>query len=109
MRGWTGYNISRPIASLGYPAHAGMDPYIAGAAQGSGGLPRPCGDGPRADVAYSVSEAVTPPMRGWTPYHYPQRAPDAGYPAHAGMDRGSQCPSATVERLPRPCGDGPCF
>ena len=78
----------RIVASHGFPAHAGMDPYRWIIPIGGVGFPRPRGDGPPSLLDDSAIRD--------------------GFPAHAGMDPST--PAGRCRRVvwfPRPRGDGP--
>ena len=45
-RGWTRPGVGQHVLSIGFPAHAGMDPLETSSSYGSGRLPRTRGDGP---------------------------------------------------------------
>ena len=108
-RGWTSSCFSLSRATMGFPAHAGMDPDSDGDSDSSSWFPRPRGDGPvKANSAGSAS-TVSPPTRGWTSGARPSADPPRGFPAHAGMDHQQCSASRLLLRFPRPRGDGPPF
>ena len=94
--------------SLGFPAHAGMDPWTSKWKCSHARFPRPRGDGPEFTGTTRVIAEVSPPTRGWTRRHPDGGAVRQGFPAHAGMDPSSATSSAGERiRFPRPRGDGP--
>ena len=86
-RGWTSRSPPSPPSCLGFPAHAGMDPWQSDTTPARFRFPRPRGDGP---VLASTPRMVPP-----------------GFPAHAGMDPAQAAPASATSRFPRPRGDGP--
>ena len=106
-RGWTLLPGQQRPRAGGFPAHAGMDPFVGSGFRDSMRLPRTRGDGPSCGFTYEVVWTASPHTRGWT--RRDRRAPGkvAGFPAHAGMDPSRSrrgCPSTW---LPRTRGDGP--
>ena len=85
-RGWT--LMAKPVADIvgGFPAHAGMDPWLAWCPNTQKGLPRTRGDGPRRWKGRRSKCAASPHTRGWTPHGLGIRQGRPGFPAHAGMD-----------------------
>ena len=106
-RGWTPLRPARLLLPVGFPAHAGMDLVGRVDAQVPLGFPRPRGDGPATGVSFGISDAVSPPTRGWTHRRPGARRNSLGFPAHAGMDRRSLTARRPPPRFPRPRGDGP--
>ena len=106
-RGWTPAMSISPSPDPGSPAHAGMDPARRRRRRPARRLPRPRGDGPAGDSAYTRPLRAPPPTRGWTAVSRVQRRVDRGSPAHAGMDPRRRAAPGTPARLPRPRGDGP--
>ena len=106
-RGWTVNPASAPCREPGSPAHAGMDPSTMRRRCAAGRLPRPRGDGPRAERQQRRNEAAPPPTRGWTFGVTDEDVEAFGSPAHAGMDRFSAVRAPSSRWLPRPRGDGP--
>ena len=53
--------------------------------------------------------SVSPPTRGWTFKAKQTITAGFGFPAHAGMDRGTHTTCTASGRFPRPRGDGPCW
>ena len=106
-RGWTD-RVDRPhVQSVGFPAHAGMDPRAWSIRSAVARFPRPRGDGPvRAFVPVSRI-VVSPPTRGWTRPRCRRALRARGFPAHAGMDPQDPGSSGICWRFPRPRGDGP--
>ena len=106
-RGWTRGHPDHGRGRGGFPAHAGMDPRAPAAEDVDDGLPRTRGDGPRPDATVAAVSAASPHTRGWTPGDRCRQGGDAGFPAHAGMDRTSPSPRPRPCGLPRTRGDGP--
>ena len=106
-RGWTVSGAGVVDASIGFPAHAGMDLMHHFEPEAFGGFPRPRGDGPESVCREVLGIVVSPPTRGWTLRLRQLAVGFAGFPAHAGMDRGRRCPRPCGRRFPRPRGDGP--
>ena len=75
------------MPSMGFPAHAGMDPYQPPDERPRSRFPRPRGDGPTTGIRGVHVTPVSPPTRGWTAASADGRHPRGGFPAHAGMDR----------------------
>ncbi len=106
-RGWTVFLVLHLHDVGGFPAHAGMDPFLALGRLTTRWFPRPRGDGPRARPQRLRSSKVSPPTRGWTSCGAPGQEIDHGFPAHAGMDlRDWRCSPRGIG-FPRPRGDGP--
>ena len=106
-RGWTRVLMRRPSLWVGFPAHAGMDLDWSGSAWRGSGLPRTRGDGPVIEAIAGANSQASPHTRGWTALVAKAPEPEAGFPAHAGMDPGQQIPTGVWLRLPRTRGDGP--
>ena len=85
-RGWTRRGHHRRFASLGFPAHAGMDPREESQEGTSDGLPRTRGDGPMYRDGIRRIDRASPHTRGWTAGQRLSGDHDGGFPAHAGMD-----------------------
>ena len=129
-RGWTRRIMTKLKTTLGFPAHAGMDPSLAPRPARPRWLPRTRGDGPFHLMLLDKDTEASPHTRGWTRIPEdcyraadglprtrgdgPRAEPAAprpawGFPAHAGMDPSrwrTRCGSA---RLPRTRGDGPSW
>ena len=106
-RGWTGVSRSARERGKVFPARAGMDRNVPARGTGAGRVPRPRGDGPIASGCTSVTNACSPPARGWTGTGLQTPTAIVVFPARAGMDRrqpGTACRGSCV---PRPRGDGP--
>ena len=108
-RGWTAPTRRRAVSRIGFPAHAGMDPWSRWCSAARAGLPRTRGDGPARRVMRPPRAAASPHTRGWTHGHAGQRVARNGFPAHAGMDPWSRSGKRAPTRLPRTRGDGPCL
>ena len=106
-RGWTLRGHGGVLGLLGFPAHAGMDPWPRSGLAPRPRLPRPRGDGPALHRAPWCNQAASPPTRGWTCRRGCERWVATGFPAHAGMDPCRSSGPNTTHRLPRPRGDGP--
>ena len=106
-RGWTPVHPIRVFDGRGFPAHAGMDRLRLAGAVPHHGFPRPRGDGPCQSGRRPFGGRVSPPTRGWTPYHGDGLSSSVGFPAHAGMDPVAPDRGCTTRRFPRPRGDGP--
>ena len=106
-RGWTPRPAGRVRRGPGFPAHAGMDPLCGWRAGTPPGVPRTRGDGPRAVTTRSPCGRGSPHTRGWTALDPQNLSPSAGFPAHAGMDRGRRGAHSRRRRVPRTRGDGP--
>ena len=106
-RGWTADRRPPAVARMGFPAHAGMDPFTWASAGGDSGFPRPRGDGPHVYIALHGIAEVSPPTRGWTPRGGAAPGRWRGFPAHAGMDPIRRARTSLFPRFPRPRGDGP--
>ena len=127
-RGWTVASEGVRRRGIGFPAHAGMDPYNYGSTACPCRFPRPRGDGPRSGKPAADRRLVSPPTRGWThgcstaaaarlgfpahagmdPTHLHHHRSSPGFPAHAGMDLYVGTRQDHRLRFPRPRGDGPC-
>ena len=108
-RGWTYQPRQQDLWCMGFPAHAGMDPFCPSAADHGTWFPRPRGDGPEDMVLAWITEAVSPPTRGWTLGTAYCTHSVLGFPAHAGMDPSQAGRAAASQGFPRPRGDGPVF
>ena len=106
-RGWTRWSARRAPGSRGFPAHAGMDPTTTRRTARSPGLPRTRGDGPDERPGRVGHGAASRTTRGWTQSSTSPRSTPAGFPAHAGMDRGGWSRDGCRHGLPRTRGDGP--
>ena len=106
-RGWTQQPGWNPRSVKGFPAHAGMDPWVALEVPTASRLPRTRGDGPADEAVAIATAAASPHTRGWTGMTIPADARERGFPAHAGMDPDGGQPDAACWRLPRTRGDGP--
>ena len=106
-RGWTLSRRHSRRQSVGFPAHAGMDPRWQPRTRCRYGFPRPRGDGPARGSGAIDPGWVSPPTRGWTPLHQGAVPFVDGFPAHAGMDLEDLPELAGARRFPRPRGDGP--
>ena len=91
----------------GFPAHAGMDPVSCSHYVTCSGLPRKRGDGPNPVPAHVASQEASPHTRGWTRRCPRSPHPQAGFPAHAGMDPCAATCHPPCTGLPRTRGDGP--
>ena len=92
----------------GFPAHAGMDPFLGVYTAANTGLPRTRGDGPIGALSKKQIREASPHTRGWTLHRLHDDIDAGGFPAHAGMDLVCTRPSVSCMRLPRTRGDGPC-
>ena len=106
-RGWTVIQLGRPVARLGFPAHAGMDPGWGASCPRRVRLPRTRGDGPALGAAGLLVVLASPHTRGWTRTTAQGGDRRAGFPAHAGMDRCAEPLHTSRSGLPRTRGDGP--
>ena len=106
-RGWTSGCPTGSEQSAGFPAHAGMDPYLLPPVLRGEGFPRPRGDGPEKAPTGLWGKMVSPPTRGWTHRRCRQGGARCGFPAHAGMDPAHTSTDSTRPGFPRPRGDGP--
>ena len=106
-RGWTRGRRPDRGRGLGFPAPAGMDPRCGGLPDGTRGLPRTRGDGPRRRIVVSGTNQASPHPRGWTLKNAAGGRVRPGFPAPAGMDPSSNIRSRPSTRLPRTRGDGP--
>ena len=68
---------------MGFPAYAGMDLLDVVAHHRRLGLPRVCGDGPRAIRQGRVRLEASPRMRGWTLHLGRLGGKRPGFPAYA--------------------------
>ena len=93
--------------TLGFPAHAGMDPTQKTTATNVHGFPRTRGDGPVASPQVMVRSSVSPHTRGWTRRDGGRGPERRGFPAHAGMDPGIGGSPTGGTGFPRTRGDGP--
>ena len=109
LRGWTSEGRPRRGGDSGFPAPAGMDPDRAPCGDAGRWLPRACGDGPESPSTSAIRTRASPRLRGWTQREIARRMGERGFPAPAGMDRGSARGPRRAPRLPRACGDGPSF
>ena len=106
-RGWTHLRPQGNRRALGFPAHAGMDPWRAPRAWRRTRLPRTRGDGPSVMRLSSSSGRASPHTRGWTLTALIDLERAKGFPAHAGMDPFEPASGFSVAGLPRTRGDGP--
>ena len=106
-RGWT---LGMPwweMRALGFPAHAGMDPWTSTTPTRPSRLPRTRGDGPVPGALNVAETGASPHTRGWTRSWPVTPTSTAGFPAHAGMDPVWKAGCDGHPRLPRTRGDGP--
>ncbi len=75
----------------------------------AGGFPRSRGDRPRTADGAATSSTVPPLTRGSTPAHRLPGRPDAGSPAHAGIDPAPARPKGAGSGFPRSRGDRPAI
>ena len=109
-RGWTLHaQPAHDAGANGFPAHAGMDPLKEPCSRTGSGVPRTRGDGPAVPRLARRVGAGSPHTRGWTHVGLPAHPPDAGFPAHAGMDPPAGTAGCARGRVPRTRGDGPVF
>ena len=106
-RGWTRHSVPVARPSVGFPAHAGMDPALPESEPPTERLPRTRGDGPRCAPSTPCSTTASPHTRGWTRPAVHQVRRRRGFPAHAGMDPPRTRRRRCSARLPRTRGDGP--
>ena len=106
-RGWTVDHQPPPALRRGFPAHAGMDPYVSCVGHAIKWLPRTRGDGPRSDKRLPTLMPASPHTRGWTSDRSSGLKLRCGFPAHAGMDPTEAAAEAARVGLPRTRGDGP--
>ena len=106
-RGWTPDQRRGRAATMGFPAHAGMDPGRRLNPKYSLGLPRTRGDGPILPLSVIDCGMASPHTRGWTPSIPHRCSSTRGFPAHAGMDPVVCCAQLLGSGLPRTRGDGP--
>ena len=83
-RGWTRHTVSVADYQNGFPAHAGMDPFVAFRRSGLRGLPRTRGDGPLYMRPAPATGRASPHTRGWTPASNPGSAASSGLPRTRG-------------------------
>ena len=87
-RGWTVDATGAAGASLGFPAHAGMDlTGLVDGTAGTAGFPAHAGMDLEAYALALQSTEASPHTRGWTPRAEGAGRRGRGFPAHAGMDR----------------------
>ncbi len=91
----------------GYPVHAGIDPERLPLSLARPGLPRTRGDRPHSPLPPISLPEATPYTRGSTLGRRTPPMQTAGYPVHAGIDRGSRRRAESYGRLPRTRGDRP--
>ena len=101
MRGWTRDETASPLSTVGFPAHAGMDPWSFGRERREPRLPRACGDGPPFLKFRNAYFAASPRMRGWTRSKLVDVSSAPGFPAHAGMDHQQAVSEPVSSSLPR--------
>ena len=106
-RGWTARLRHRVALVPGFPAHAGMDPYLCAPADQRHRLPRTRGDGPAHDTSDATPDGASPHTRGWTLLGVGRVVTELGFPAHAGMDPTPAPRPSSCWGLPRTRGDGP--
>ena len=106
-RGSTRYGHRIDVLSVGFPAHAGIDPYEVSIWAQKIRLPRARGDRPQEYGAVRYFVRASPRTRGSTSPRRksPRRGP--GFPAHAGIDHGLTTRDLAQKRLPRARGDRP--
>ncbi len=106
-RGWTRreHVFAEPLR--GFPAHAGMDPPTRWTRRSTRGIPRTRGDGPHRGHGCGARGEDSPHTRGWTHANKERLVEEAGFPAHAGMDRAGTRGRCARARIPRTRGDGP--
>ena len=107
-RGWTRLALPAQSRTVGFPAHAGMDPQLAQSPPASQWLPRTRGDGPVLAALAGMRPGASPHTRGWTPARLSTAGNGHGFPAHAGMDPDDGGRHRDPAGLPRTRGDGPC-
>ena len=107
MRGSTRSGSGRRIDARVSPAHAGIDLLLGHVPDLLHGLPRACGDRPRAAPGTRPGRSSPPRMRGST--FDTAIFLDEGdvSPAHAGIDPCSARWKTSLSGLPRACGDRP--
>ena len=91
----------------GYPACAGIDPFVVPSYTIVGRLPRMRGDRPHIVAVLSTGVPATPHARGSTSATPSAQSGTAGYPACAGIDLVPDMVVGVVEWLPRMRGDRP--
>jgi len=106
-RGSTRGPIIRTRCERGYPACAGIDPYICLALKLARGLPRMRGDRPQVVPLLRREIAATPHARGSTSAPLLAAPQVCGYPACAGIDRPPRAAASITIGLPRMRGDRP--
>ena len=106
-RGWTRWKCCGRLASVGFPAHAGMDQVAQKTVVVHDRFPRPRGDGPVLFGYPFRLREVSPPTRGWTRLWLGAGVRCGGFPAHAGMDPWTLTGDRACHWFPRPRGDGP--
>ena len=106
-RGSTPFTESRTLAGSGYPAQAGIDPFVTYVMRRGRGLPRAGGDRPSKPSRESRRSSATPRRRGSTLHGQPAAHRVAGYPAQAGIDPTSPKSRAPWPGRPRAGGDRP--
>ena len=107
VRGWPFDETLVFVWMHGFPAGAGMAPSASPRATSPARIPRRCGDGPAAVGILSAHKSDSPQVRGW-PSSIPSRwARPGGFPAGAGMAPGLSADAASLDGIPRRCGDGP--
>ncbi len=98
--------IVRPDG-VGSPAHAGIDPIGAPAADWLFWLPRARGDRPKIYRLEAYQFVAPPRTRGSTLRRPGRRGRRPGSPAHAGIDPACAMANRSSSRLPRARGDRP--
>ena len=106
-RGWTRIQRLAGRDDCGFPAHAGMDRFMARGPARRQWFPRTRGDGPMSAAMSRRRSSVSPHTRGWTRLGQPVDRRTDGFPAHAGMDPRSTSSAAWSSGFPRTRGDGP--
>ena len=106
-RGWTRPRWAVHHRTVGFPAHAGMDPCTAIRSTRTIRLPRTRGDGPTSPGWTFTGIGASPHTRGWTLCALLRRLELNGFPAHTGMDRDMTSDAGSALWLPRTRGDGP--
>ena len=95
------------LCKNGYPACAGIDPFLSVGIPKIERLPRMRGDRPLPTLCENVHRWATPHARGSTrPGGYPLGL-GSGYPACAGIDPSARSQPSHTLRLPRMRGDRP--
>ena len=85
-RGWTSPWKSARAAVRGFPALAGMDPFLSPCTSSVDWIPRARGDGPDVSPTLICARTDSPRSRGWTLNLLDNAPARAGFPALAGMD-----------------------